>query len=211
MSTVDLPAVQRLSLGSAGISMTLDEFDSVTDWDKDYNYELIHGVLVVTPFAGPPELFPNDLLGHRLREYQEQTAPSSPLISTVYEFYLTAGENRRRADRVVWTKVGSQGADPASTFPTIVIEFVSAGKAAWRRDHIEKRDEYLAAGAREYWVFDRFARTLTVSAIKGGTAVETIIHEKESYSTDLLPGFELRLAELLAAADQWGEKNPPSE
>jgi len=211
MSTVDLPAVQRLSLGSAGVSMTLEEFDSVTDWDENFNYELIHGVLVVTPFAGPPESFPNDLLGHRLREFQERTAPASPLVSTVYEFYLTAGENRRRADRVVWTKVGSESADPATTFPTIVIEFVSAGKAAWRRDHIEKRDEYLAAGAREYWVFDRFARTLTVYSMRDGAKVERVVKEDEAYSTELLPGFELRLAELLAAADQWDAKGSSSE
>lgn len=206
MSTIAPPAVHRLSLGTAGVLMTPAEFDAVTDWDEDYNYELIHGVLIVTPFAGPSELFPNDLLGHRLREYQERNGESSPMLATVFEYYVTTGESRRRADRVIWTKIGALGSDPAKTFPTIVIEFVSAGKAAWRRDHIEKRDEYLASGALEYWVFDRFARTMTVYSKREGTDAEKVVKERETYSTELLPGFEVRLSELLAAADQWSGK-----
>src|SRR5208337_602516 len=39
--------------------------------------------------------------------------------------------------------------------------FVSEGKRNRPRDYHEKRTEYLAAGVREYWINDRFARTLT--------------------------------------------------
>ena len=41
----------RLSLSLAGTHMTPEEFDAVQDCDEAYRYELIHGVLVVTPMA----------------------------------------------------------------------------------------------------------------------------------------------------------------
>jgi len=37
------------------------------------------------------------------------------------------------------------------------------------------------------------------------TPAERTVHENEVYRTVLLPGFELPLAELLAAADLWGD------
>jgi hypothetical protein len=41
----------RLSIGldSAGMLISPDEFDAITDYDELYSYELIHGILVVTP------------------------------------------------------------------------------------------------------------------------------------------------------------------
>ncbi len=40
-----------LGLESAGILMSPDEFDAAADYDESFRYELIHGVLVVTPMA----------------------------------------------------------------------------------------------------------------------------------------------------------------
>jgi Uma2 family endonuclease len=52
----------------------------------------------------------------------------------------------------------------------------------------------------EYWVIDRFRRSLTVYR---NTPSELVVREAETYQTPLLPGFELPLAQLLAAADAW--------
>jgi Uma2 family endonuclease len=106
---------------------------------------------------------------------------------------------------VIWVARSGAHADPQVDIPTVVIEFVSAGKAAWRRDYIEKRDEYLEAGVIEYWVIDRFRRSLTVYSREPGKSGETIIAETGVYKTPLLPGFELPLGELLAAADKWAD------
>jgi Uma2 family endonuclease len=56
-------------------------------------------------------------------------------------------------------------------------------------------------GVKEYWIIDRFRRRLTV--VRGGTdpATEIVITEQDTYTTPLLPGFELPLAQLLAVAD----------
>ena len=71
------------------------------------------------------------------------------------------------------------------------------------RDYEEKRDEYLAAGVKEYWIIDRFRRVMTV--YRKGLAGPTydIVTETQSYETGLLPGFVLPLSRLLAKADAW--------
>lgn len=99
--------------------------------------------------------------------------------------------------------------DPARDVPTIVVEFVSTGKAAWRRDFIDKRDEYLESGIAEYWVIDRFQRTLTVFTLENGVPIEKVVQEGEIYHAELLPGFELPLKDLLIAADKWDAASEP--
>ena len=85
--------------------------------------------------------------------------------------------------------------------PNIAIEFVSASKRDFQRDYIDKRDECLRVGVQEYWIIDRFRRRMTV--VRGGVdpVTEIIITERDTYTTPLLPGFELPLAQLLAVAD----------
>jgi Uma2 family endonuclease len=86
---------------------------------------------------------------------------------------------------------------------TIAVEFVSGGRRDRQRDYVDKRQEYEEAGIAEYWIVDRFQRTLTVILNRPTGQVEQVVSEREIYRTPLLPGFELPLAELMAAADQW--------
>jgi Uma2 family endonuclease len=58
-------------------------------------------------------------------------------------------------------------------------------------------------GVKEYWVIDRFQRTLTVYGRQVSPSGERVVAENETYSTPLLPGSELPLAQLFAAADDW--------
>jgi Uma2 family endonuclease len=77
------------------------------------------------------------------------------------------------------------------------------GKRDRLRDYEEKRDEYLKIKVAENWVIDRFQPTLTVFTRQGNRTRKRVVAEKESYTTDLLPGFVLPLAKLLALADRW--------
>jgi Uma2 family endonuclease len=61
----------------------------------------------------------------------------------------------------------------------------------------------MALGVREYWVIDRFERVMTVYFDDSGKPGERRIEENELYRSAILPGFELPLARLLAAADKW--------
>ena len=181
----------------AGTLMTPEEFDAVEDCDELYVYELIHGVLVVNPPPSEGERGPNELLGRLLFAYQERHPQGSAMNYTLNEHAVRSEDSRRRADRVIWAGLGRMP-NVRRDVQAIVVEFVSAGKRNRVRDYQAKRDEYRAAGIREYWVIDRFRRQMTVFHQDGSQA---IVVEAEAYRTPLLPGFELPLTRLLAEAD----------
>ena len=201
MSTIEIETDAPVVLGPdlAGTLMTPEEFDAVEECEEDYVYELIHGVLVVSPPPLEKERDPNEELDFLLRLYREQHPQGSALDATLSEQFVRTLDSRRRADRVIWAGLGRLP-DPRRDVPTIVVEFVSSGKRNRLRDYVEKRGEYLAIGVAEYWVIDRFRRTLTV--YRAGEPDLVIPHDG-TYQTPRLPGFELPLARLLAAADRW--------
>ncbi len=205
MSTaLPLPATRpKIGPESAGVLMTPAEFDAITDYDELYNYELIHGVLVVNPIPSPGETDPNGELEFVLRDYKKNHPQGSCIDKTLVEQYIYTGDSRRRADRVIWIGLG-RTPDLQNDVPTIIVEFVSRSKRDFRRDHVEKRKEYLQLGVQEYWVISRFERTFTV--YRPTEPTETVVKEFDMYSTDLLPSFELRLEEIIAIADDWDDK-----
>jgi Uma2 family endonuclease len=201
------PTVRRLRLGprSAGLLLTPKEFDRATGI-KGWRYELINGVLVVSLTPSRQERHPNEELGYWLRQYQAGHPQGSSLDLTLAEEELETrqGQDRRRVDRAIWAGLGR---DPEEgEVPTIVAEFVSAGKVNQERDYIVKRAEYREIGVRQYWVIDRFKRTLTVYTFGGEQDEERVIAEGTTFETPLLPGFELDLKRLLALADRWAKK-----
>ncbi|MBI3467440.1 MAG: Uma2 family endonuclease [Planctomycetes bacterium] len=197
----------RLGPGSAGILLTPEEFDRITQYDNRYHYELVRGVLVVHAIPSEGQVDPNEELGFWLRLYQGQHPQGSALDLTLPERYVRTPDSRRLADRVIWAGLGRQP-DPEVDTPTIAMEFVSAGRRNWLRDYEEKRREYMAAGVVEYWIIDRFRRTMTVYRRRGKKVDRHEIGERETYRSDLLPGFELPLARLLAIADRWRKRKP---
>jgi Uma2 family endonuclease len=204
MSVTEIVTPPKLGLASAGVAMTPEEFDAVEDWDENYRYELINGVLVVSPLPLEQEADPNDLLGYLLRRYRDDHPQGSALNKTLPERFIRTQSSRRRADRVIWAGLGRRP-DPKLDVPAIVVEFVSEGKRSYKRDYEEKRSEYLGLGVIEYWVVDRFQRNMSVFSTRPGATAARIIAATEIYQTPLLPGFELPLAKLLAAADEWEE------
>ncbi len=184
-----------------GMLMTPEEFDETPEWDENYIYELIHGVLIVNPIPSALERRPNDELGRCLGNYRELHPQGSALNLTLYEHYVPSSTSRRRADRLIWAGLG-RIPDWKHELPTIAVEFVSATARDRRRDYEEKRREYMALGIKEYWIIDRFRRQMTVIRKQAKKTQEIMIQEHEVYRTPLLPGFELPLARLLAVADE---------
>ena len=204
MSTAT-PAVRRLKIGprSAGMLLTPAEFDHA-QFREGWRYELINGVVVVSPSPSRMERHPNEELGYLLRRYQEDHPEGSSLNLSLPEETIETKQNRRRADRAIWAGLGR---DPQKgEAPAIVAEFVSRGKVSQDRDYIAKRAEYREIGVREYWVIDRFRRTLTVYIFSGEGDQVRVISENQNYATPLLPSFELPLGRLLKLADRWSKK-----
>ena len=207
MSRELLIPVRRIGPRSAGMLMSAREFDSLPDgvFDDRYRYELIHGVLVVVPPAGPAERDPNEELGHLLRKYKTEHPNGSALDKTLPEETILAGEDRRRCDRAIWTGLGRVPVLEEDV-PSIVVEFVSAARRDHRRDYEEKLREYRAIAVREYWIIDRFQRTMSVYRNPPGEPDPLIVRESETYQADLLAGFVLPLARLFSLSDDWPKK-----
>ncbi len=180
------------------------EFDRASV-QKGWRYELINGVLVVSPTPSRQERGPNDELGHWLHKLSRVAIPRDGL------WMRRCRRRRSRSSRTAGGWIGRSGpawdVDPEEgEAPTIAVEFVSKGKINQERDYIAKRAEFREIGVREYWVIDRFRRCLTVYRFSGEKDEELLIPEDKTYETPLLPGFVLPLKQLLALADRWAKK-----
>ena len=126
-----------------------------------------------------------------------------------------ATKNRRRADRVIWAGLGRLPGlhEP----PSIAIEFISKGHINRERDYVAKRAEYREIGVKEYWIIDRFAKTMTVCIFAEEGDRELVIPAGQTYATPLLPGYELPLGKLIDLANRWAaggsepaQRSPPA-
>lgn len=199
--------VRQLRLGprSAGMLLTAKEFDRASG-QRGWRYELINGVLVVAPIPSRVERHLNEELGYRLWQYREDHPRGGSLDVTLPEEEIKSRQNRRRVDRAIWAGLGRLPEDVE--MPVIAVELVSSGKVNQERDYIVKRAEYREAGVRQYWVVDRFRRTLTVYDFHSEKDEEQLIPEGKTFETPLLPGFVLDLKRLLALADRWAKQKP---
>jgi Uma2 family endonuclease len=190
----------------AGVPISLDEFESA-EFEPGYRYELIHGVLVVTPPPLEEERDANEELGHWLRMYQESHPEGKSLDLTLPEQNIRTKTQNRRCDRAIWVGLGraprTRGEIANRDVPSIVVEFPSSRPADQRRDYEEKKDEYRDLGVKEYWIIDRFCRTMLIYAWRGKRWVKRTVAEEATYRSALLPGFELPLEKLLAVTDKY--------
>jgi len=193
--TPTAPTIDTLRLDPSlnGMLMTAEEFDAARESEPGYRYELIHGVLIVSPPPGGPHRSINDELGYLIRRYQKSHPEGSAVEKTLPENYIIVGDERRTCDRAIWVGLGREP-NVDRDVPTIAIEIVSESAQDRRRDYVEKAREYPAAGVKEYWIIDRFARELTVIT---ANAEPKVIPAEQVYESPLLPGFEIRIAELI--------------
>lgn len=200
---VEARALPRLDANANGILMSPEEFDAIDDYDECYRYELIRGVVIVNPIPVDAQSDPNEELGRLLRNYQEDHPEGHRLDKTMAERYVPVpGGTRRQPDRILWCGLGRLPRWKTDV-PAIIVELVSGRRRDWKRDYVDKRQEYAAIGVREYWIFDRFQRTLTVFFPDGG---QRIVAENEVYESPILPGFPFPLRRLLEITDAWDQQ-----
>jgi Uma2 family endonuclease len=180
--------------------MSLEDFDQA-DIVDGYLYELARGTIIVSAIPDDKHFAQVDAIKQQLYSYRATHKERIHRIGGGAEckILLTALESERHPDIAVYQDERPDGDDYWSFWvPEIVIEVVSASSA--KRDYEEKPEEYLAFGVREYWIVDNEKSQMTVLRRSGGRWSPRTVKEHERYKTRLLPGFELDLAAVFAAA-----------
>ena len=65
--------------------------------------------------------------------------------------------------------------------------------------------EYERIGVREYVIVDRFDHRLLILRLEAGRYTETELGPDDSYTTPLLPGLEIPLADIIPLPEETGE------
>jgi Uma2 family endonuclease len=171
------------------------------DFEEGWLYELARGRIVVTHVPGPNHGLIVMLLAD-LFAYYAKDHPG------VIKFRGGGGECRirlpgmasdRHPDLAVYLSPMPRGPAPwVEWVPAIVVEVLSSGSR--RRDLVEKRDEYLRVGVLEYWVTDPKRREIRVHSRAGDTWEISTVRGNALHRTHLLPGLEIRPADLIGPA-----------
>jgi Uma2 family endonuclease len=82
--------------------------------------------------------------------------------------------------------------------PDLAIEVLSPGYANELRDREVKLTLYSRRGVREYWIIDRFARTVAIyrRTTEASLVLAATLTDNETITSPLLPGFSLAVERL---------------
>jgi Uma2 family endonuclease len=189
----------RLGPGAGGRPLTLAAFLE-GDYRRGYRYELIDGRLCASPLPDPPHDIVLEWIGLRLRLYSQDRPEVINFVTGAARVFVPGRKKPTCLQpdltayhdfplhlpfrRVRWQE----------NSPVLVIEVVSPDNAD--KDLVRNVELYFQIPSiREYWIFDTRDDAETPSLIvhrrHGDRRVERHISYGSTYTTRLLPGFEL--------------------
>jgi len=170
------------------------------DWlklpDDGYRYEVINGVLYMTPPPRPQHQRVSARLAHRLLNFVEEHAlgevlyapigvqlPNQPVPFQPDILFI-------RAERL--DIIGEKNVEGV---PDLIIEILSPSN--WLYDRREKMEVYEEAGVPEYWIVDPRIRVIEVYVLEeGGFLQKGEYGPGEVARSQVLAGFEVLVDEI---------------
>ena len=195
MATATRP--RRIGPADHGRKMRFDKFIEA-EFEDGWLYELARGVIVVTDVPG---ITHGRIVGRVTQLFVLYHVAHPGVINyraggQECRLRLPGMQSDRHPDQAIYLNPPPEGEQPWTRWtPQIVVEIVSRGGK--KRDFQEKREEYLRMGATEYWIIDPDHRRMLVLQRAGDTWLEVPVPAGAVYRTHLLPGLEVRPAELL--------------
>jgi Uma2 family endonuclease len=156
--------------------------------------ELIGGEAVVTPPSGGQAASAQGELFYAVRRWQETSGDGGLLLQDV--FIRLGDENYLAPDLAWWaaTRRPTLVRGALDVVPDLVAEVLSP--ATRINDLGAKKDAYLASGARELWLVDPQAATITAMQPGGG---QQTVGRGDQLTSPLLSGFAVDVASVLLA------------
>lgn len=190
----------KIRFADHGRRMSLTDFEH-TEVQEGRLYELGRGVIIVSDVPGPRHLVQINAIRRQLHAYDLQHPGRIYSIAggSDCKILLADLESERHPDVAIYKNPPPEGDDFwASWIPEIVLEVISPGSE--QRDYVEKREEYLRFGVREYWIVDAEREEVLILRRSGGRWVEKVLRASDSYQTRLLPDFEFHREPIFTAA-----------
>lgn len=180
----------ELEPGFAGVRMSADEFLRISD--DGTNYELVDGVVVMSPNPKPWHQRITSELVFQIGLFLH----SSPVGEVFPETDVHLGRGPR-GDLVykpelvfIRAELVPQMLEQIVGGPDLVVEVIS--ETSRRFDTKTKKADYERYGVREYWIIDPRRRVMAFYQLRDGRFVE-IIPAPDRYESVCIPGFVLDL------------------
>jgi Uma2 family endonuclease len=178
-------------MGYAGLLMRADDFFALGQTPE--RYELINGVVVMSPSPRPKHWKVVEEILFQLREHARGSGP----LDTYAEIDVFLDDlTVYRPDLCVYARARPSPIPERLTAPPdVVLEVLSAGSKPL--DLITKRDAYERFGVREYWTIDPDDGRVRAWTLSHGTYRE-LNEASDRLRSVALPGLSIDLAAIRA-------------
>jgi Uma2 family endonuclease len=183
------------------LSAKVDPILTVADLDlmpdDDNRYELFEGEVFVSRAPGLPHqtVLANLLTLIRAFLAQKPVGKVWPTPGVIFDNFNAAIPDIVFVSNEHIEAIAS--GEKVTGAPDLVIEVVSPGVENERRDRTVKRQAYSKFGVREYWVADRYQRTVEVYRLEQGQLMlVTTLANNDQLTTPLLPAFTCLISQV---------------
>lgn len=193
--------ITKLTPKLHGRRMSLAQFEPAISEDGRI-YELSRGVVICMDVPAVRHMLQVDASRYQLDLYRKEMQGRIFSIAegSGCKVLLVDFESERHPDLAVYLSPPPDEKDFwAYWIPDLVIEVVS--QSSKTRDYVEKAEEYLSFGIKEYWIIDARKGQLTVLRRARGQWTKRLVKPPEMYETTLLPGFKFDCQAVFKAAD----------
>ncbi|NET62674.1 MAG: Uma2 family endonuclease [Symploca sp. SIO2E6] len=186
------------------VKLTFEQYLEYED-STDNRYELLEGELIPMP----PESGLNDRIARFLLVQFMNLVGLDRVVIHTLELQVQGNPPNRWADFVVLRPEHVSQLEQRQTLllymapPLLVAELVSPYRNQndenYRRDYVDKRQQYERRGIGEYWIIDPQAQLVTVLVLVNGSYQTTEFSENQRIVSRTFPELELTATQVLAA------------
>lgn len=180
--SIVLPA--RLSSGPSQGHWTYEDYKRIPD--DGQRYEVMNGVLIMTPSPTEAHQIVVTSIGSYLRQYVTLAGIGKALVAP-FEVVLSPEKVVQPDVVVVLQKQPAQlTSSDTQGRPDIVVEVSSSGTAAY--DRLSKFSAYEQAGITEYWLVDPLEKNVELFMLKEGKyQSQGIFNGKDALPSQVVP------------------------